>query len=127
MEDIKLPSNKQFGIFFSFIFLISWIYFKDLENLFIHLFLIFAIVFLILGLKNSKILYPLNFAWYKFGIYLSFIISPLILLLIYLLIITPIGLLLKILKKDILNLDISDKRTFWLEVKNDQTSMDNQF
>lgn len=127
MKDVKLPSNKQFGIFFSLIFLISYIYFKDLENLFIHLFLIFAIIFLILGLKNSKILYPLNFAWYKFGLYLSFIISPLILLLIYLLMIIPIGLFLKILKKDILNLDISDKRTFWLEVKNDQTSMDNQF
>ena len=127
MKDVKLPSNKQFGIFFSFIFFISFIYFKDLENLFINLFLIFAIIFLVLGLKNSKILYPLNFAWYKFGIYLSFVISPLILLLIYLLMIIPIGLFLKILKKDILNLDISDKRTFWLEVKNDQTSMDNQF
>lgn len=127
MKDVKLPSNKQFGIFFSFIFFISFIYFKDLENLFIHLFLIFAIIFLVLGLKNSKILYPLNFAWYKFGIYLSFVISPLILLSIYLLMIIPIGLFLKILKKDILNLDISDKRTFWLEVKNDQTSMDNQF
>ena len=61
--------------------------------------LIISLIFLILGLLNSKILTPLNKLWFKFGIFLGKIISPLIMGIIFFLVVTPIGLIMRYLRK----------------------------
>jgi len=89
--------------------------------------LILGFTFLILGLLNSKILTPLNSVWIKFGEYLGKFISPIIMMFIFFIIITPIGFILKILGKDILNLKFTDKSSYWLKRTKNIGSMNKQF
>ena len=68
MDDIKISSNRNFGIVFFIVFLIIALY-PLIFNENIRLWsLIISLFFLILGLINSKILTPLNKIWFKFGI-----------------------------------------------------------
>ncbi len=127
-DKIKMSSNKSFGIVFFVFFLILSLYpllNKEKLNL---LFLIFSITFLILGLLNSKILTPLNKVWFKFGIILGKIISPIIMGIIFFLVVTPIGLIMKILGKDLLKLKYNKKdNTYWIEKNGPKSKMKNQF
>ena len=121
-----MGSNKAFGILFSFIFLIIFIYnfyFFHTMNIFL---LICSIIFLILGLINSRILSPFNYVWIKLGLILGKIISPLVLTFIYFVVFFPIGMLLKLFGKDVLNLK-DNKKTSWINRKNKINSMDYQF
>ena len=89
--------------------------------------LIISIIFLILGLLNSKLLLPLNKIWFKFGILLGKIVSPLVMGLIFFFVVTPIGILMRILKKDLLNLKFNKKTTYWIEKNGPKSKMKNQF
>ena len=83
MSSKNLTSNRNFGIFFSFIFIIiSFWPLKDGDSIRIWS-LSISLIFLILGLLNSNILSPLNKAWFKLGIYLGNIISPMIMAIIF--------------------------------------------
>ena len=127
MSSKNLTSNRNFGIFFSFIFIIiSFWPLKDGDSIKIWS-LSISLIFLILGLLNSNILSPLNKAWFKLGVYLGNIISPMIMAIIFFLLITPIGLLMIILNKDLINLKKGNKKSYWIEKKNNSTNMDNQF
>lgn len=123
----KIPTNKSFGITFFLFFLIFSLY-PLINNYKINVvFLVIATLFLILGLLNSNLLNPLNKAWMKFGYVLSKIANPIILFIIYFFIVTPTGLLLKMLKKDILELNIDkQKKSYWINKKN-LSDMNNQF
>ena len=127
MNNVKLGSNKSFGIVFFIVFLIIAIY-PILSDGNLRLWsLVISLVFLILGLINSRFLTPLNKLWFKFGIFLGKIISPVIMGIIFFLVVTPIGLLMRLLKKDVLNLSFNENKSYWIE-KNDQKSkMKNQF
>ena len=127
MDEIKIGSNRSFGIVFFIVFLIIAIY-PLLSHNEIRLWsLIISIVFLILGLLNSKLLTPLNKIWFKFGILLGKIISPLVMGLIFFFVVTPIGILMRILKKDLLNLKFNKKTTYWIEKNDLKSKMKNQF
>ena len=89
--------------------------------------LIISINFLILGLLNSKFLTPLNKLWFKFGLFLGKIFSPLLMGLIFFLVVTPIGILMKILKKDLLNLNYNNNKSYWIEKNEPKSKMKNQF
>ena len=103
MDDIKIGSNRSFGIVFFVVFLIIATY-PLINGDELRLWsLIISIIFLFLGLVNSKILNPLNKLWFKFGIFLGKIISPLVMGIIFFLVVTPIGLLMRFLNKDLLN------------------------
>jgi len=124
----KIPSNKNFGIVFFVVFLVIglWPLFTKSEVRYWSLFI--SIVFLILGLFNSKILTPLNRIWFKFGIFLGKIISPLILGILFFLIVTPIGFAMRILRKDILNLRYDKNiKSYWIEKNGPKGKMKNQF
>ena len=86
----------------------------------------FCFNFLILGLINSKILTPLNKLWFKFGILLGKIVSPLIMGIIFFLVVTPIGLIMRLLGKDLLNLKYNNK-SYWIEKDGPKSKMKNQF
>jgi hypothetical protein len=122
-----MSSNRNFGIVFFIVFLILAIYPLSANETLDFKFLFLSLVFLILGLINSNVLSPLNKFWHKFGIILGVIFSPIIMAMIFFLIVTPIGLLLKIFRKDILNLKFNKKKTYWIENKNANHSMKKQF
>ena len=126
-QNIKLPSNRNFGIVFAIVFLIIslWPLLKQNE---IHSWsLIISIIFLSLGLINSKLLLPLNKIWFKFGIFLGNFIAPIVMGVIYFFVVTPTGLIMKMLGKDLLNLKKSNKDSYWIKKDNSNSSFKNQF
>ena len=127
MDDIKIGSNRSFGIVFFVVFLIIATY-PLINGDELRLWsLIISIVFLFLGLFNSKILNPLNKLWFKFGIFLGKIISPLVMGIIFFLVVTPIGLLMRLLNKDLLNLRFNNNGSYWIEKTELKSKMKNQF
>ena len=127
MDEVKIGSNKSFGIVFFIVFLIIAIYPLLSQNEIRLWSLIISIIFLILGLLNSKLLTPLNKIWFKFGILLGKIVSPLVMGLIFFFVVTPIGILMRILNKDLLNLKFNKKATYWIEKNDPKSKMKNQF
>ena len=127
-SNIKIGTNKSFGIVFFLFFLIVSIFplFKD-EDIRVWS-LIVAIIFLILGLLNSRALTPFNILWFKFGLFLGKIISPIIMGIIFFLVVTPIGLLMSLFGKDVLNLKLNkNKSSYWIEKTDPKGTMKNQF
>jgi len=123
----KIGSNRNFGIVFFVVFLIITLWPLLSGNEIRIWSLIVSIIFLTLGIINSKILTPLNKLWFKFGIFLGNIISPIVMGIIYFVVATPIALLLKVLKKDVLSLKKTKKKSYWKIKDKYNTSMKNQF
>tara|TARA_B100000965_G_C19075162_1_gene533818 strand:- start:63 stop:431 length:369 start_codon:yes stop_codon:yes gene_type:complete len=122
-----MSTNRSFGIVFFIVFFIIAIFPLKNDGDVRMWSLVISIIFLLLGLLNSKILTPFNRLWYKFGILLGRIMSPLIMGLIFFLVVTPIGLIMRMLKKDLLNLTFDNKKTYWIEKKGPKSIMKNQF
>ena len=127
MADVKIGSNRSFGIVFFLVFLLISIY-PLINNESIRIWsLVVSLIFLALGIINSNLLLPLNKLWFKFGIFLGKIISPIIMGIIFFLVVTPIGLIMKLLGKDVLNLKYNDYRSYWIEKNGPKSKMKNQF
>ena len=127
MDDIKVSSNRSFGIVFFIVFLLIATYPLLKGNDLRIWSLLISFGFLILGLINSKILSHLNKLWFKFGLILGKIISPLIMGIIFFVVVTPIGIVMRVLKKDLLNLKYNQKETYWIKKTGPKSKMKNQF
>jgi hypothetical protein len=128
MNKIKISSNRSFGLVFFIVFLIvsTWPLTNE-EQVRIWSAIISA-VFLILGLINSKFLSPLNRLWFKFGIILGAIVAPIVMGFIFFLVVTPIGLVMRIMGRDILNKKYDKKReTYWIKRGKSVSTMKQQF
>ena len=126
-NDIKISSNRSFGVVFFIVFLLIALY-PLLNNNEIRLWsLIISVLFLILGILNSKILSPLNKIWFKFGLLLGKIISPIIMGIIFFLVVTPIGFIMKLLGKDLINLKFNNEKSYWIQKTGPKSKMKNQF
>ena len=126
-KDIKISSNKSFGIVFAVVFslIALWPLLKGNE---IRLWsLIISIIFLTLGLFNSKILTPLNKLWFKLGVLLGNFIAPIIMGIIFFFVVTPTGIIMKLLRKDLIKLKKNNDESYWIEKKDIKSSMKNQF
>ena len=126
-NDIKLPTNRNFGFVFCIVFLLIalWPLLNDNE---VRIWsLIISAVFLILGLFNSNLLLPFNKLWFKFGILLGNIVAPIVMGIVYFLVVTPTGLIMRILRKDLLNLKKNNKNTYWIDKDNSNSNLKNQF
>ena len=127
MDDVKISSNRSFGLVFFIVFLlISFYPLINQEEIRIWSVLI-SLLFLILGIINSKILTPLNKVWFKFGIFLGKLISPVVMGIIFFLVVTPIAFLMRMLKKDLLNLKFNKNSSYWIEKTDPKSTMKNQF
>ena len=127
MKKIKISSNRSFGIVFCAFFLIVSLYPLINEEPIRYWSLIVSIIFLILGILNSNILSPLNKAWFKFGLFLGKIVSPIVMGIIFFAVVTPIALILKIMGKDLLNLKKSKINSYWIAKTGPKSKMKNQF
>jgi len=126
-KDIKISSNRSFGLVFFVLFLVIGLW-PLINNNEIKIWSIaISVVFLVLGLLNSKLLLPLNKLWFKFGLLLGKIISPLVMVIIFFLVVTPIGYLMRMLKKDLLNLKFNNEKSYWIEKNEPKSKMKNQF
>ena len=127
MDEVKLGSNKSFGLVFFVVFLLIALYpitYQDDVRIWS---LIISLVFLILGLINSNLLTPLNKIWFKFGTFLGKFISPLVMGVIFFFVVTPTAILMRLLKKDLLNLKFNTDKSYWIEKSEPKSKMKNQF
>ena len=127
MNSIKGSSNRSFGIVFFIFFLIIAVYPMFFGQEIRIWSLIISLVFLILGLAKSRILTPLNLLWFKFGMLLGRIVSPVVMGLVFFLVVTPTGLIMRALKKDLLNLKKKNSNSYWIKKDQVKTDMKNQF
>tara|TARA_X000000368_G_C22576364_1_gene513039 strand:- start:9 stop:398 length:390 start_codon:yes stop_codon:yes gene_type:complete len=126
-NEVKIGSNRSFGIVFSIAFLLISLYpLINGENLRLWS-LIISIVFFVLGIVNSNLLKPLNKLWFKFGLLLGKIISPFIMGMIFFVVVTPIAILMRLLRKDLLNLKFNKNNTYWIKKSGPKSKMKNQF
>ena len=121
-------SNRSFGFLFFAVFLIIGLWpLKNGENLNFY-FITASLIFLLLGLINSKILSPLNKSWIKLGEILGIIIAPIVMALVYFVVLTPISIIVRIFGKDLLGLKfLKEKETYWIKRKKSLGSMKKQF
>ncbi len=126
-NQIKIGSNRGFGIVFFIVFLLISL-FPIIKGNDIRIWsLIVSLIFLLLGVMNSTVLSPLNKLWFKFGLLLGKFISPIVMGFVFFLVVTPIGLLMKLLGKDLLNLKKKNVETYWIEKTEPKSKMKNQF
>ncbi len=126
-HNIKLPTNRNFGIVFFLVFFIVGIW-PLLNQGNIRLWAItISGIFLALGLINSKLLSPLNKLWFKFGMFLGNFIAPIVMGIVFFLVVTPTGLIMRLLGKDLLNLKKNNKNSYWIEKDNSNSNLKNQF
>ena len=123
----EITSNKIFGIFFSIFFFIIflWPLLNENESSYWPIFV--SLFFLTSTLFNPKILNPLNKSWFYLGIALGRIVSPIVMGIIFFFIVTPTGIVMRILGKDILNLKKNDESSYWINKKANKSSMKRQF
>ena len=127
-DSVKTPSNRSFGFLFFIVFLaISLWPLKSQEDLRLWA-LILSLIFLILGILNSKILTPLNKLWIKFGIFLGNIVSPVVLGIVFFIVVTPTGLIMRLLGKDLLRINKNESiSTYWIDREKKTDTMKRQF
>tara|TARA_A100001015_G_C14995648_1_gene716090 strand:+ start:1407 stop:1790 length:384 start_codon:yes stop_codon:yes gene_type:complete len=127
MSDQKINSNRSFGIVFFVVFILIALY-PIINQGEVRIWSIFiSLFFLILGIINSTILTPLNKLWFKFGIFLGKMISPLIMGIIFFLVVTPIAFFMRLLGKDLLNLKFNNDKSYWIQKTGPKSKMKDQF
>ena len=131
MSEIKLPTNRKFGFFFSFIFFIFSLYFFfKINDLIAYFLFIISILFFILAKFNPDKLLLLNTLWMKLGIVLGIVVTPIVMGIIYFSLFVPIGLILRIIGRDELRIKNVKKKSFWRKrssQNNLKMSFKNQF
>ena len=125
---VKMPSNRSFGLLFFIVFLaISLWPLISQGDLRLWAFII-AVIFFVLGILNSKFLTPLNKLWMKFGLFLGSIIAPLVMGIVYFMVVTPVGLIMRSLGKDLLRMKKSKSAaTYWIGREKQKSTMKKQF
>ena len=128
MQNSKSGSIKSFGIVFFFVFIIIGLY-PLLNDHGIRVWsIIVSFIFLFLGIVNSPILKPLNLIWFKFGLFLGKFIAPIIMGIVYFIVVFPTFLLLKLIKKNYLNIRYEKNKTsYWINIRDKSTTMRDQF
>ena len=123
-----MNSNRNFGLVFFIIFLILGLWpITNAEEIRIWLILL-AFIFLILGIMKSKLLSPLNRLWFKFGMMLGAIVAPIVMGSIFFIVVTPLGIVMSIIGKDLLNKKHDKKKeTYWIKRIKPPGSMKRQF
>ena len=123
-----MSSNPNFGVVFFIVFLVLGFWpAKSGGEINIFLILI-SFIFLFLAITKSKLLTPLNKLWFKFGVKLGAIIAPIVMIVVFFLVVTPIGIIMKIFGKDLINKKINkDTKTYWINRKKSTSSMKRQF
>ena len=123
----KKNSNKYFGYVFGILFLILFLYplIKSKEP--IYTLFIVSLIFFTLGIFNAKILTPLNILWIKLGLFIGKFMSPIVMMFIFIAVVTPTGVLMRLFKKDMLSLKKNNEETYWVNKEKTVSTMKNQF
>ena len=123
----KNDNNKSFGVLFFIVFFLIAIWpIIGSEPIRIWA-IIVSLIFLVLGIINSKLLTPLKKNWIKLGVILGKVIAPIVMGFIYFLIITPIGLFMRLIRKDLLSIKFHKEKSYWIKRSKNINTMKRQF
>ena len=127
-----LPSNKKFGYFFSLVFFLIFVYifyYYSNSNLYL-VFLSLCLITILLTIFSPDTLLFFNKIWFRIGMLLNTIVSPVILGFIFFILITPVSLFFKIIRRDYLCIKLTNKESYWIKSekrKLDKSSLKQQF
>jgi polyferredoxin len=114
LHNIKLPSNRKFGLFFTAVFALIGTYLILRESATLsYISFTLSFLFLTITLVNANLLLPLNRLWMKLGLFLGMLIRPIVLGVIFFGLFTPISLLMKFFGRDELLLKTKDRESYW--------------
>jgi hypothetical protein len=123
---VDVKGNITFGILFFIFFLIIGLYPLKSGGVIRIWSIVLSLVFLFITIIRPNLFTFLNRLWIQFGIFLGKIISPIVMGLVFFVVITPIGILVKILKKDVMSLK-RGASSYWINRKDKIQSMKKQF
>ena len=124
----KISSNRSFGIIFSVVFILIAIWPLTQDGSIRIWAVPISLIFVVLGLLNSKLLTPLNIAWHKFGILLGSIVAPIVMFVIFFMVVTPIGFFMRLIGKDLLRKKFDKNiKTYWIKCNKTLSSMKLQY
>ena len=130
-KDIKLPSNKKFGFFFTFVFTCISIFFYLNNSIFsFYIFVALSVIFLMISIFKDNLLYPLNLSWMYLGFIIGLIVNPIVLGAIFFILITPIGIISKLFGRDELTLKKTKLKSYWInkgKYRYDHETFKNQY
>jgi hypothetical protein len=113
-SEIEIPSNKKFGYFFTFVFMIITGYFFANKSLNLaYIFGTISAIFFIITILKADLLLFLNILWIRFGLLLGMIISPFVLGILFFVFFTPMAMLMKLYGRDELRLKFKKNITYW--------------
>ena len=125
---INVSTERNFGIVFFIFFTIIGLYAIIFRNEIILWPFIVSFIFLFLSFFFTNFLIFPNKIWHKFGIILGALVAPFIMLLIFFLVIFPIGIIMRLFRKnDINNKRKSFNKSYWITKKESDSFMENQF
>lgn len=124
-SEVKLPSNRKFGFFFTVVFLIIGIYiFSEAQVIFSYALFSLSAIFLLVTLVNANLLLPFNKLWMRLGLLIGLIVSPVVMGVIFVGLFVPISLLMKIFGRDELRLKVKTRQSYWKERDKDVSQSD---
>ncbi|HEX7027609.1 MAG TPA: SxtJ family membrane protein [Gammaproteobacteria bacterium] len=129
--EVERGSERGFGLVFAGFFLMvaAFLFFRNGEIVYWSLLL--SLAFGLAAWVYPRLLKPLNLLWFKLGMLLGAIVAPLVMIIIFFLVVTPIGMIMRVLGKDPLRLKRNTQQgTYWSDRNSDDnqcSSMKNQF
>jgi ABC-type multidrug transport system fused ATPase/permease subunit len=126
LENISMPSNRKFGAFFTFIFMVAGLYLlfassSALKNS-AYVFLMIAAFLALISAINPDVLLPLNKLWMRLGLLLGTVVSPIVLGLIFFGMLTPIAFLMRVFGRDELRIKLVNRPTYWKDRSSSDSS-----
>jgi hypothetical protein len=113
----SLPSERTFGFVFTGIFLIlaGSIWYHHGKPVALRVCLVLAVLFLAFTIFMPIALRPLNKAWYKLGLLMGRVVSPIVLGILFFILITPIAFFMRMAGRDPLRLRKQNVQSYWIE------------
>ncbi|MBK6581478.1 MAG: hypothetical protein IPJ33_00200 [Gammaproteobacteria bacterium] len=112
----KAGSNRSFGVVFVVAFALIGLFPLVREEAVRTWALLVSGAFLVPTLVYPQVLAPLNKLWFRFGMLLGRIINPVVMFIMYALVMVPVGLVLKLMRKDLLRLKPDARAsTYWIQ------------
>jgi hypothetical protein len=136
IEEIKsIKSGKrelrQFGITIGIVLGLLGLLFLWREKEWFSYLLIVSIVFLFFGLALPALLKPIHKIWMTLALLIGWLVTGVIIIVLFYLVVTPIGLLARLFGKDFLDTKIDrDVNSYWIprkSIKFDKRNYENQF
>jgi hypothetical protein len=113
--EVDLPSNKKFGFFFTFLFVLATSYFYlSSSMLSVYSMALISLILFFVTIVKAEVLSPLNKLWMRFGLLIGMIVSPIVLGFIFYGLFTPIAFFMRLNGRDELRLKFNNKVTHWI-------------